>query len=377
MKFIHLGDLHLGKRMNDVNLLEDQIYALNQIVDIAINEKVDAVLIAGDIYQKSSPQSEAMTAFNDFVCSLVKNNILVFAISGNHDSDQRISYFSSLIKQSGVYVSEKFTGVLQQISVEDEYGETVISLLPFIRPVNVKRCFPEDEIVSYNDAIKSVLKHSDIDKSKRNILLCHQFITGAELSDSEEISVGGVDNIDASVFDDFDYVALGHIHKPQKITRDTLRYSGSLLKYSFSEANHNKSIAVVKVCEKGNISIELKKLASLHDVREVEGTLDELVSMPYSEDYVRVIVHDEIVPPDARVSVSTVFPNMMKFAVQNSKTKTDIDVLAYDTIKDKSITEMFIDFFKLQNNDVSPSEEQLAVFEEVLKGLEDDRYEAD
>lgn len=377
MKFIHISDLHLGKKMNDVNLLEDQIFALNQITEIAKEEKADAVLIAGDIYQQSSPRGEAMTAFNNFVCSLVEAGIKVYAISGNHDSDERVSYFSSLVRSAGVYISEKFEGTLQQYTITDEKGEVVISLLPFIRPVNVKKCFPEDEISSYEDAVRAVLSHSDIDKSKRNILICHQFITGSETSDSEEKTLGGLDNIDASVFDDFDYVALGHIHKPQKIKRDTLRYSGSLLKYSLSEATQNKSIAIVTMGGKGDVSIELKKLNYLHDVREVKGTLKEILAMPYSEDYVRVTITDELVDPDAKVTATTAFPNMMKFAVENSKTSIDIDVLAREEIEKKSILEMFIDFYKLQSNNVEPGEAHLAVFNEVLSEMEADKYETD
>ena len=190
MKLLHIADLHLGKRMNDIDLLEDQIHVLRQIREIAVSEKTEAVLIAGDVYQKASPQSEAMTAFNDFVSALAESGIKVFAISGNHDSDRRISYFSALLRKSGVYVSERFTGVLQQYSLFDAYGEVVVSLLPFIRPLTVRRFYPDRNIVSYQDAVAAVLSASPIDRSKRNVLLCHQFITGAELSDSEERTVG-------------------------------------------------------------------------------------------------------------------------------------------------------------------------------------------
>lgn len=377
MKFIHTADLHLGKKMNDVNLLEDQVFALNQIVQCAEDEKTDAVFIAGDIYQQSSPGPEAMTVFSDFVSALVKKGISVFAISGNHDSDRRVSYFSSLVRPSGVYISEKFEGRLQQYTLKDEYGEVIISLLPFIRPVNVKKCYPDDKIDSFQDAVSAVIGHSGTDFSKRNILLCHQFITGAQSSDSEEKNLGGLDNVDASVFDGFDYVALGHIHRPQKMTRDTVRYSGSLLKYSLSEASQKKSISIVTIGRKGDVDVREKELDVLHNVREVRGTVDEIMHMPYSEDYVRVTVTDETVAPDAKVSVTTVFPNMMKFAVENSKTGIDADVFSKDNTDKKSITDMFIDFFRLQNNDVAPDEDYLEVFNEVLNGLEADKYETD
>lgn len=377
MKFLHIADLHLGRRMGDISLLEDQEYVLKQIVEIAKDEKVEGILIAGDVYQKASPNAEAMTLFNDFVTSVVELGIKVFVISGNHDSDQRISYFSSLIKNAGVYVSEKFEGTLQQITMTDEYGEVVINLLPFIRPANVRKCYPEETIESYDDAIATVLNHSFIDKSKRNILVAHQFITGAQTCESEERVVGGVDNVDASLFDDFDYVALGHIHGAQKVGRDTMRYAGSPYMYSFSEINHKKSVTIVEVKEKGNVAIDIRPLKFIHQVRDVEGMLDEILNMPYSEDFVRVIVHDEITPPDSRISVGTVFPNMMKYFIQNSRTIQEVDVIAKESIDDKDVVSLFIDFFKLQNNDAEPTSDQLEVLNEVLKGLEEDKYEAD
>ncbi len=376
MKLLHIADLHLGKRMNDIDLLEDQRCVLDQLLDMAVIEKVQAVLIAGDVYQKASPPAEAMAAFDGFVSELVRAGIRVFVISGNHDSDQRISYFSSLLRPSGVYVSESFTGRLQQYTLTDQYGEVVVSLLPFIKPLTVRRFFPDRNIVSYQDAAEAVLAASSIDQSKRNVLLCHQFITGAELSDSEERTVGGLDNIDASLFDGFDYVALGHIHKPQKLKRPTLRYAGSPLKYSFSEAGHKKSAVLLELGEKGDCRIRLLPISQPHEVREVEGLLSDVMKIDYSEDYVRVTIHDELPPPDARASVSTVFPNMMKFAVVNSKTKEDRDVLATEKVEEKDVKELFADFYRLQNNGASPTEEQLALLEEVLKEMEEKRHEA-
>ena len=252
----------------------------------------------------------------------------------------------------------------------------VVSLLPFIKPLTVRRFFPDRNIVSYQDAAEAVLAASPIDQSKRNVLLCHQFITGAELSDSEERTVGGLDNIDASLFDGFDYVALGHIHKPQKLKRPTLRYAGSPLKYSFSEAGHKKSAVLLELGEKGDCRIRLLPISQPHEVREVEGLLSDVMKMDYSEDYVRVTIHDELPPPDARASVSTVFPNMMKFAVVNSKTKEDRDVLANEKVEEKDVKDLVTDFYRLQNNGASPTEEQLALLEEVLKEMEEKRHEA-
>lgn len=370
MKFLHLADLHLGKRLNDFSFLEDQVRLLCQVEEIARSERADAVLIAGDVYQKASPQSEAMAAFDQFITRLKEMGLAVFVISGNHDSAQRISYFSSLLKSSGVYVSEAFDGRLQQVLLQDEHGEIAVSLLPFLKPIQVRRFYPDEKIETYQDAVQAVLRHSPVDTAKRNVLVCHQFITGAEISDSEEKTVGGLDNIDAAVFADFDYVALGHIHKPQKCTRDTLRYAGSLMKYSFSEVNQKKSVAVVEMGEKGEVSVHIVPLNAPHDMRLVEGLMDDVLAMPYSEDYVWVTLRDELPPPDARVTVSTVFPNMMKFSVVNSKTKTDIDVLAREAMENKSPEELFSDFYRLQNNDCPPGPRHMEILRSLRKELE-------
>lgn len=370
MKFLHLADLHLGKRLNDFSFLEDQVRLLCQVEEIARSERADAVLIAGDVYQKASPQSEAMAAFDQFITRLKEMGLAVFVISGNHDSAQRISYFSSLLKNSGVYVSEVFDGHLQQVTLQDEHGELVVSLLPFLKPIQLRRFYPDEKIETYQDAVQAVLRHSPVDTSKRNVLVCHQFITGAEISDSEEKTVGGLDNIDAAVFSDFDYVALGHIHKPQQCARETLRYAGSLMKYSFSEVNQKKSVTVVEMGEKGETQVHIVPLNAPHDMRLVEGLMDDVLTMPYSEDYVWVTLRDELPPPDARVTVSTVFPNMMKFSVVNSKTKTDIDVLAREAMENKSPEELFSDFYRLQNNDCPPGPRHMEILRSLRKELE-------
>ena len=376
MKFLHIADLHLGKTLNDVSFLEDQVYALNQIASIASEERVDAVLTAGDVYQKASPPSEAMAVFDQFITQLVSQRIKVFIISGNHDSSQRISYFSSLIRESGVHVSERFEGRLQQIELQDEYGPLTVHLLPFLKPSQVRRWLPGRKITTYQEAVEAVLQESPLDPKARNVLVCHQFITGSETSDSEEKAVGGLDNIDASVFRDFDYVALGHIHKPQRMTRDTLRYAGSPLKYSFSEVSHRKSVTIVTLFEKGEISLKTVPVVPLHDMRLVDGVLSDLMRLPYSEDYVWVTVRDELVAPDARLSLTTVFPNLMKFSVCNSRTKYDVDVLAHESMENKSVSDLFSDFYRLQNNDQPPGEAHMKLLEKALKELEDQRNEA-
>lgn len=375
MKFLHIADLHIGKALNDVSFLDDQQNALIQIVRIAESERVDAVLVAGDIYQKASPSAEAMAVFDDFITQLTSMGIKAFIISGNHDSSQRISYFASLIRDSGVYVSEAFTGSLQQVILRDAYGELVIHLLPFIKPSVVRRLIPESDVNTYQEAVEAVLANSTVDKSRRNVLLCHQFITGAEISDSEERMVGGLDQIGAAVFDDFDYVALGHLHKPQRVLRDTLRYAGSPLKYSFSETPHRKSATIVDMREKGSIDIKTVPIVPMHDMRLVEGKMADIMDMTPSTDYVWVTVNDELVPPDARLDVSTVFPNMMKFSISNSRTKLDADVMAAETIENKDVPQLFRDFYRLQNNDQEPTEAHMSVLESIMKRLEDRRNE--
>ncbi|MDD6807496.1 MAG: exonuclease SbcCD subunit D [Oscillospiraceae bacterium] len=371
MKFLHTADLHIGKRLHDVSFLDDQIYILEEIINIAREEKVDAVLIAGDIYQTSAPSAEAMSVFNNFISKLVEEDILVFLISGNHDSDARISYLSSLIKKAGVYATEEFSGTLQQITLTDEYGEVVINLLPFIKPTSVRRCFDNLEIETHNDAVKFVIENSKIDESKRNVLVAHQFITGASATGDEECSVGGLDNVDESLFDNFDYVALGHIHGAQKIGRNVVRYSGSPLKYSFSEVSHKKSVTIIEMKEKGLVNLKHIELTPLHDMRDIKGSFDEVMMMPYSEDYVRVTITDEIVPADAPLTITTVFPNLMQFMVENSKTNENIEFKLSEDVN-KSISELFIDFYKQQNNDTAPTKAHMDIIEKVISELEAD-----
>ena len=244
-------------------------------------------------------------------------------------------------------------------------------MLPFLRPSQVKRALPEAKIATYQDAVEAVLRQADVDPEKLNILLCHQFITGCETSDSEERAVGGLDDIAANVFDAFDYVALGHIHKPQRVLRDTLRYAGSPLKYSFSEVDHKKSVAIVDARKKGDIAVRTVPLAPKRDVRLVEGMLDDLMKLPYSEDYVWATVHDELPPPDARVTLSVNFPNLLKFSVVNSRTKVDVDVLAAQRMEHKTVPELFTDFYRLQNNDQAPGEAHMKVLQKVLRELEE------
>ena len=260
--------------------------------------------------------------------------------------------------------------------MHDTDGDLNVWMMPFLRPAHVKRALPDEKITSYQDAVAAVIRHADIDFSKRNLLICHQFIVGCTTCDSEELSIGTLDHIDGTVFDGFDYVALGHIHGPQNVLRDTMRYAGSPLKYSFSEAAHHKSVTIVDMQEKGETRVRTVPLYPLHDVRLIEGKLADIMSMPYSEDYVWVTIHDELPPPDAKVTLTVNFPNMMKFSVVNSRTKYDLDVKATDVMESKSVAELFSDFYRLQNNDQLPDEAHMQVLNKVIKELEEAPYEA-
>ncbi len=377
MRFLHTADLHIGKTLNDVLLLEDQRYILEEIARIAEEKKVDAVLIAGDVYQRSAPQAEAMTLFSDFVKKLKDLGCRVYIICGNHDSEQRIAYFSELIRSAGVYVSDCFDGTVQQVTEKDEYGEIVITLLPFLRPLQVKKQIPQAKVTSYQDAVQAALNTVPVDKSKRNIILCHQFISGAVRSDSEEKAVGGLENIDAALLNDYDYAALGHIHGPQQMTRETIRYAGSPLKYSMSEVDHKKSVVILDMKEKGNIEMAKVELKPLRDMRCVEGMSEDILNMPPSDDYVWVTVHDEVVPPDMKISIRTsVFPNMLRFTVENSKTRQTDEIPPEQNIEGKDAMELFIDFFRDRNNGVEPDELQRQVVKEAMEKLEGERHEA-
>ena len=373
MRFLHTADLHLGKVLNNISLLEDQAFALDQICAYAQSENVDGVLISGDVYQKSAPQAEAMTLFDSFVTRLSRMGKKVFIISGNHDSDRRISYFSSLLESSNVYVSPLFEGALTSIELSDEWGKLYVQLLPFVKPLGVKALFPNEKIGGYEDALKVIFAHSPIDTGARNVLLCHQLVTGAERSDSEDVTVGTVENVSPSLFDGFDYVALGHIHKPQRAGRETLRYAGSPLKYSFSEANHQKSVSLVDIGKKGDVKVTLLPLSPKHEMRLVRGTFEELLALPRSEDYVWATVTDENPVPDAKqLLYINVFPNLMRYTVENSRISQTRDVTAEDIGESESPVELFKEFYRFQRNNCEPTPEQIALIEKLWEEIKEE-----
>lgn len=363
MKFIHLSDLHIGKRVNEFPMYEDQEYILTEIIKIIDNEKPDAVLIAGDIYDKSIPPSDAVTMFDAFLVLLSKRNLKVFVISGNHDSPERLSFCSRLIEKSGVYFSPVYNGHIAPVKLEDEYGEVNIYMLPFVKPANVRRFFDDREILSYTDAMEVAISEMNVNLESRNVLVTHQFVTGADRTESEEISVGGTDNVDVSVFDDFDYVALGHIHRPQNCLSKRVRYCGTPLKYSFSEANDKKSVTIVELKEKGSLEIRTADLVPKHEMREIKGKYEEITAKSFYEnttyqtDYMHITLTDEEDIPDGVGKLRTIYHNLMKLDYDNMRTRSNSQITGAQNIEEKSPLELFEDFYEMQNNQPM-SEEQ-------------------
>ena len=355
MKLMHLSDLHLGKRVYEFSMYEDQKYILSQILDIADKEQVQAVMICGDIYDKQIPPAESVQLFDDFLTKLSVRKLPVFIISGNHDSAERLSFGARLMEQSGVCFSETFSGKIQTYELQDENGSLNLYLLPFLKPTIVRQAFPEAEIGSYQDAVTYALQQVKPDESQRNILMAHQFVTGAHRSESEEILVGGLDNIDASVFSAYDYVALGHIHTPQKVGRETIRYCGTPIKYSFSEAAKDKSVTIVELEEKGKVQIQEHILKPLHDLREIRGTYEELTARKnYAdtdvEDYLHITLTDEEDIMDVMDKLHTIYPNIMKLDYDNLRTRNSNHISGVDPLQEKSPAELFEAFYQLQNN---------------------------
>ena len=355
MKLMHLSDLHLGKRVYEFSMYEDQKYILSQILDIADKEQVQAVMICGDIYDKQIPPAESVQLFDDFLTKLSVRKLPVFIISGNHDSAERLSFGARLMEQSGVCFSETFSGKIQTYQLQDENGSLNLYLLPFLKPTIVRQAFPEAEIGSYQDAVAYALQQVKPDESQRNILMAHQFVTGAHRSESEEILVGGLDNIDASVFDAYDYVALGHIHTPQKVGRETIRYCGTPIKYSFSEAAKDKSVTIVELAEKGKVQIQEHILKPLHDLREIRGTYEELTARKnYAdtdvEDYLHITLTDEEDIMDVMDKLHTIYANIMKLDYDNLRTRNSNHISGVDPLQEKSPAELFEAFYQLQNN---------------------------
>lgn len=377
MKILHLADLHLGKILQEQSLLEDQEYMLKEIIKIIKEEKVETILIAGDVYDRSVPPAEAVSLLDDFLKILIKElKIKVFIIAGNHDSKDRLGFGSRIFEDEGLYIESKYTGNLRKVELQDEYGKINVYMLPFVKPVEVKQFFKDDLENNYNTAINKIIEKEQINTKERNIIMVHQFITAGtrlpERTESEVLSLGGIENVDVSNFNNFDYVAIGHVHRPQQIGRDTARYAGTMLKYSFSEINHHKTVPIIDVKEKGNINIELIPLNPVRDMRELKGPIEELLKKENYEtgninDYIKAVITNEEPVYDAIGQLRRIFPNTLKLEIRNSKTARNAEeqTLNLENIKKKSELELFCDFYKAQNN-VDLNNDQLEIIKNII-----------
>lgn len=370
MKFLHMADLHIGKIVNGYRMIEDQEYILKEILEIAKNEKVDAVLMAGDIYDRSIAPEEAVNLFNRFLEKLRALSVKIFIVSGNHDSAERIAFAGELLKESGVYISYPYDGTVRKHTLSDEYGNINIYLIPFVKPISVRRALEDENIITYTDSMKALIENLSINKNERNIAISHQYITGGKKSESEEISIGGLDNIDYYVYEDFDYTALGHLHGAQRCGSDNIRYAGSILKYAFTE--HKKSVTIIEMKEKNNLKIDKIELKPQRELRVIEGEFEEIIKNSYkdsnSHDYVSIVLKDEMDIPNAYYRLKDRYKNIMSLSYDNTRTKNKGNISSKIRREDKSPVEYCRELFEEQNGK-SLSENQERMLKEVFEKI--------
>lgn len=385
MRLLHISDLHIGKLVNEFSMLDDQRFMLERILDIIRARKVDVLLIAGDIYDRSAPSADAVACVDWFLSAIAKTGAACIAIPGNHDSAERVAYASDLLAENGVHLAPVYDGEIAHIGLEDEHGPVMFWLFPFLKPALVRPFFPSEEIATYTDALRLVVDSCPLDPTMRNVALTHQFVTyGATYPDrtDSELSLGGVDNVDVSVFDAFDYVAIGHVHRPQRIGRDTARYSGSLLKYSSSEIDYPKSAPLVTLGEKGTVDIELIPFEPLHDMRRIRGPLAELVSnetlaglsQDDREHYLHVVLTDAFPPVDALSTLRSVYKNVMSISYDNARSESEAtrDIEEENDLERLSPIELFARFYESQNGKpLTQAQSKLAA--SALENNEEDR----
>lgn len=378
MRLLHCSDLHIGKRVNEFSMIAEQRTCLEQIIEIAVTHKVDGVLIAGDVYDKAVPTVEAVQLFDSFLTELTTQGLSVCVISGNHDSPERLSFGGRMLEQNGIYLSTVFDGTLRKITLSDDYGPLQLYLMPFLKPAMVRPFYPDAMLETYEDAVRIVLEHSDIDPAARNLLMAHQFVTNngrePERCDSETLSIGGVDQVDTGLFTSFDYVALGHLHGPQSVGRETVRYCGSPLKYSFSECRQHKSVTIVTLQEKGNVQLETVPLIPERDLREIRGNLEELLKPEIAAqgnpaDYLRVILTDEEPQYDPMGRLRRVYPNIMRLDVENSRTQQPVSsVTAAEQVEPQSPLALFTSFYEMANG-VEMTPEEGGIIEKLMEEM--------
>lgn len=366
MKFIHISDLHIGKRLNEYSLINEQEHILGEIINVINNEEPDCVFIAGDVYDKSVPSAEAVSVLDKFLSGLAKTKSEIFIISGNHDSAERIAYGTEAFKRQGIYISPVFDGTISKTELSDEYGMVNVYLLPFIKPVHVRRYFGEN-IETYTDAVKAVIDSLNVNESERNVILSHQYVAGADRTESEEETIGGLDMVEGHVFNMFDYVALGHIHRSQSLGRDSMRYSGTPLKYSASETKDNKCVIVGELKEKGNIEIKEVPLTPLRDYKDIKGTLEDVLKGENKQDFVRITLTDEGTVVDAYGKLKSNYPYMTELLFEGRKRSVE----GRSTVSmEKSPEEQFSDFYEFINGK-ELSDEQKAIVAEIMTQAEE------
>lgn len=380
MKFMHLADLHLGKKVNEFSMLEDQKYVLEQVLQMVDEERTEGLLIAGDIYDRQIPSIEAVRLFDDFLTELAGRHVPVYLIGGNHDSIERVSFGARLMSSSGIYMATEYDGTVDVVTVEDEYGAIDVYLLPFLKPAQVRAVWGEEaeDIRTYQDAVSFVMGKLVRNESHRSILLAHQFVAGGSVCDSEEHAVGGLDQVYPACFDGFDYVALGHLHGAQHVGRNTVRYAGTLLKYSFSEVKHKKSVTIVELREKGNVEISIRPVSPLHEMREIRGSYAEVTCRANYEntdtkDYVRVTLTDEEDVFDAVGKLRVIYPNLMKLDYDNARTRQNQIVTASGKEEEKDPLTLAEELFVLQNNKPMSDEQREYMQESIRKVWEEER----
>lgn len=373
MKLMHLADLHLGKRVNGFSMMEDQEYILNRILEIMEEEQPDGLLIAGDVYDKTIPPAEAVRRMDDFLTAVAEKHVPVFLISGNHDSAERVAFGHQLMQGSGIWISPVYDGTIRHHTLEDRWGEVNIYLIPFLRPSVVRSFFPDVEIEDYTDALRTIIEDLQVDTSRRNVVLAHQFVTAAgalpETCDSEQLSVGGLDRVDGSVFSPFDYTALGHLHGPQRVGSETIRYAGSPLKYSFSELHQKKSVTVAELRAKGETEIRQIPLQPRREMIELRGTFEEILEearttgVPQT-DYYHMILTDETDVVDALSRLREYYPNIMLLDYDNRRTRSQKEVEQLDRVEERTPGELFAALYEQQNGQEMDSDRK-----EYLDGL--------
>lgn len=370
---MHLADLHLGKRVNGFSMMEDQEYILNRILEIMEEEQPDGLLIAGDVYDKTIPPAEAVRRMDDFLTAVAEKHVPVFLISGNHDSAERVAFGHQLMQGSGIWISPVYDGTIRHHTLEDRWGEVNIYLIPFLRPSVVRSFFPDVEIEDYTDALRTIIEDLQVDTSRRNVVLAHQFVTAAgalpETCDSEQLSVGGLDRVDGSVFSPFDYTALGHLHGPQRVGSETIRYAGSPLKYSFSELHQKKSVTVAELRAKGETEIRQIPLQPRREMIELRGTFEEILEEARKKgelqtDYYHMILTDETDVVDALSRLREYYPNIMLLDYDNRRTRSQKEVEQLDRVEERTPGELFAALYEQQNGQEMDSDRK-----EYLDGL--------